>query len=131
MPHQASHAQRAGLQDVVTRGGKFFFLYKRPGHRVILTDGGHMMVSPSSMEASLHASLAGVGLCVRACECVCVRVQPCIWCAPLLGMHAALCDATASKVALLEGQHHFMWHRLKGESSPGHKLLMGCRSKHG
>ncbi|DBA74569.1 TPA: hypothetical protein ACH3X2_009444 [Trebouxia sp. C0005] len=46
-------------QDVVTRGGKFFFLYKRPGHRVILTDGGHMMVSPSSMEASLHASLAG------------------------------------------------------------------------
>jgi len=63
VPHQASNAQCAVLQDVVTRGGKFFFLYKRPGHRVIVNDGGHMMVSPSSMEASVHASLAGVHVC--------------------------------------------------------------------
>ena len=47
------------FQDVVTRGGKFFFLYKRPGNRVIVNDGGHMMVSPSSIEASVQQSLAG------------------------------------------------------------------------
>ena len=47
------------LQDVVTRGGKFFFLYKRPGNRVIVNDGGHMMVSPSSIEASVQQSIAG------------------------------------------------------------------------
>ena len=47
------------VQDVVTRGGKFFFLYKRPGNRVIVNDGGHMMVSPSSIEASVQQSIAG------------------------------------------------------------------------
>ena len=47
------------MQDVVTRGGKFFFLYKRPGNRVIVNDGGHMMVSPSAIEASVQQSLAG------------------------------------------------------------------------
>ena len=47
-------------QDVVTRGGKFFFLYKRPGNRVIVNDGGHMIVSPSAIEASVQQSLAGV-----------------------------------------------------------------------
>lgn len=47
------------LQDVVTRGGKFFFLYKRPGHRVILNGVGQMMVSPSTIEASLQQSPAG------------------------------------------------------------------------
>ena len=47
------------LQDVVTRGGKFLFLYKRPGNRVIVNDGGHMMVSPSAIEASVQQSLAG------------------------------------------------------------------------
>lgn len=47
------------LQDVVTRGGKFLFLYKRPGHRVILNGVGQMMVSPSSIEASLHQSPGG------------------------------------------------------------------------
>ena len=48
------------VQDVVTRGGKFFFLYKRPGNRVIVNDGGHMMVSPSAIEASVQQSIAGV-----------------------------------------------------------------------
>ena len=47
------------LQDFVTRGGKFFFLYKRAGNRVIVNAGGHMMVSPSALEASVQQSIAG------------------------------------------------------------------------
>ncbi|DBA97087.1 TPA: hypothetical protein ACH3X1_014857 [Trebouxia sp. C0004] len=43
-------------QDVATRGGEFVFLYKRPGHRVIANNAGHMMVSPSSIEASVQQS---------------------------------------------------------------------------
>ena len=47
-------------QDFVTRGGKFLFLYKRPGNRVILNAGGHMMVSPSALEASVQQLVAGL-----------------------------------------------------------------------
>ena len=49
----------AMLQDVVTRGGKFVFLYKRPGHRVIVKNAGQMMVSPSALEASVQQYLGG------------------------------------------------------------------------
>ncbi|DBA97089.1 hypothetical protein WJX77_003952 [Trebouxia sp. C0004] len=46
-------------QDIVTRGAKFLFLYKRPGKRVIVNDLGRLMVSPTSMEASVQQSTAG------------------------------------------------------------------------
>lgn len=47
------------LQDVVTRGGKFLFLYKRPGKRVIVNDFGHFIVSPNSIEASIQQNTVG------------------------------------------------------------------------
>ncbi|DBB14802.1 TPA: hypothetical protein ACH3X3_004411 [Trebouxia sp. C0006] len=46
-------------QDVVTRGGKLFYLYKRPGKRVIVNDFGHMMVCPTLIEATLQQNTAG------------------------------------------------------------------------
>lgn len=46
-------------QDIVTRGGKMVFLYKRPGQRVILNDFGHMMVRPTHMESSVQRTTAG------------------------------------------------------------------------
>ena len=49
-------------QDIVTRGAKFLFLYKRPGKRVIVNDLGRLMVSPTSMEASVQQSTAGQSL---------------------------------------------------------------------
>ena len=47
------------LQDVVTRGGKFLFLYKRPGKRVIVNDFGHFIVAPNSIEASIQQNTVG------------------------------------------------------------------------
>ena len=47
------------VQDVVTRGGKFLFLYKRPGKRVIVNDFGHFIVSPNSIEASIQQNTVG------------------------------------------------------------------------
>ena len=47
------------VQDVVTRGGKLFYLYKRPGKRVIVNDFGHMMVCPTLIEATLQQNTAG------------------------------------------------------------------------
>ncbi len=47
------------MQDVVTRGGKLFYLYKRPGKRVIVNDFGHMMVCPTLIEATLQQNTAG------------------------------------------------------------------------
>ncbi len=47
------------MQDVVTRGGKFVVLYKRPGKRIILNNEGRLMVPPSSMEASIQQSIGG------------------------------------------------------------------------
>jgi len=47
------------LQDVVTRGGKFFYLYKRSGKRVLVFDSGHMMVGPSMIEATVQQHTAG------------------------------------------------------------------------
>ncbi len=46
------------VQDVVTRGGKLFYLYKRPGKRVIVNDFGHMMVCPTLIEATLQQNTA-------------------------------------------------------------------------
>ncbi|KAA6425605.1 MAG: hypothetical protein FRX49_04502, partial [Trebouxia sp. A1-2] len=46
-------------QDVVTRGGKLCYLYKRPGKRVIVNDFGHMMVCPTLIEATLQQNTAG------------------------------------------------------------------------
>ena len=51
------------LQDVVTRGGKFVFLYKRPGKRVIVNDFGHFIVAPNSIEASIQQSAVGTPPC--------------------------------------------------------------------
>ena len=53
------------VQDVVTRGGKLFYLYKRPGKRVIVNDSGHMMVGPSMLEFTLQQNTAGTSLCSR------------------------------------------------------------------
>ena len=57
------------MQDVVTRGGKFVALYKRPGKRIIVNNEGRLMVSPSSMEASIQQSIGGMYklLPVKAC----------------------------------------------------------------
>ena len=48
------------VQDVVTRGGKLLYLYKRPGKRVIVNDFGHMMVCPTLIEATLQQNTAGM-----------------------------------------------------------------------
>ena len=50
------------VQDVVTRSGKFYCMYKRPGKRVIVNDAGHMMVAPSLMETSIQQNIAGMQL---------------------------------------------------------------------
>lgn len=48
------------LQDVVTRGGKFLFMYKRPGRRVIVNNTGRMMVCPSHLEQSIQQDTVGM-----------------------------------------------------------------------
>ena len=60
-------------QDVFTRGGKFLFLYKRPGRRVIVNDGGHMMVAPSAIEASVQQYIAGAHVHI-------LHVDPVLFC---------------------------------------------------
>lgn len=78
------------VQDVVTRGGKLFYLYKRPGKRVIVNDFGHMMVCPTLIEATLQQNTAGN---VRPCVCPFTAVGPeqmapfaCIICLAVSGM---------------------------------------------
>ena len=63
-------------QDVVTRGGKLVYLYKRPGKRVIVNDSGQLMVGPSLIEATLQQNTAGDALlgCCLCCSCA-VHVQ--------------------------------------------------------
>ena len=56
------------MQDVVTRGGKFLYMYKRPGKRVIVNDFGHMMVCPSLIETSLQQNTAGEMAVTRMCH---------------------------------------------------------------
>ncbi|GAB4817731.1 hypothetical protein N2152v2_004777 [Parachlorella kessleri] len=47
--------------DMITRGGKFFVLYKRAGHRVLINRRGDMLVRPSFVESSIR-NVPGVGL---------------------------------------------------------------------
>lgn len=47
------------LQDVVTREGKLLFLYKRPGHRVIVDAKGRLIIRPTHIEASVQRDTAG------------------------------------------------------------------------
>ena len=44
----------AFVQDVVARRGKLLFMYKRPGHRVIINSRGDLIVRPSYAEASVQ-----------------------------------------------------------------------------
>ena len=48
------------MQDIVTRGGKFVFMYKRQGKRVIVNAKGHMMVSPSLIETWIQQHTVGM-----------------------------------------------------------------------
>ena len=41
-------------QDVVARGAKFWVLYKRGGHRVLINSLGDLIVRPTAMETSLR-----------------------------------------------------------------------------
>ena len=40
-------------QDIVARGAKFWVLYKRGGHRVLINKMGDLVVRPNPMEASM------------------------------------------------------------------------------
>ena len=46
----------------MTRGGKFWKLYKRPGHRVIINAGGDLIVRPTFIEASVQRQPAGASV---------------------------------------------------------------------
>lgn len=41
------------------RGGKFWKLYKRPGHRVIINSDGDLIVRPTFIEASIQRRSGG------------------------------------------------------------------------
>ncbi|KAK9788602.1 hypothetical protein WJX73_002360 [Symbiochloris irregularis] len=41
-------------RDTVTRVGKFLFLFKRPGHRVVVSESGDMLVRPSPLELKVQ-----------------------------------------------------------------------------
>jgi hypothetical protein len=44
----------ACVQDAVPRSGKFLFLYKRPGQRVLVSRTADMVVRPSPLELCMH-----------------------------------------------------------------------------
>ena len=46
-------------QDLVTRILKFFGMYKRHGHRVIVNSRGDMVVRPSMFELSMQQAMRG------------------------------------------------------------------------
>ena len=87
------------MQDLVTRGGKFVFLYTRCGRRVIINAGGHMMVAPSSFEAWIQQHTIGE-LCVfitslcRCCHVVLCTSNPAKMLMQKIMMHA--CSAIFS-----------------------------------
>ena len=68
--------------DAVTRGGKFFVLYKRGGHRVLINKRGDLVVRPSFVEQYIQVrpftASAGDGTMLpasRGCvSCRCVNV---------------------------------------------------------
>ena len=45
--------------DTITRAGKFFFLYKHVGHRVLINKRGDMLVRPSFSEYSMRRAPGG------------------------------------------------------------------------
>lgn len=47
--------------DAVTRAGKFWALYKRAGHRVLINSRGDMVVRPSSLEQYIYRSPTPAG----------------------------------------------------------------------
>ena len=47
------------MQDVVARRGKMIFLFKRPGHRVIINARGDLIVRPTYAEASVQRTPGG------------------------------------------------------------------------
>lgn len=51
--------QLINSDDVVTRAGKFFFLFKHVGHRVLLNRRGDLVVRPSFVEYSIRRSPGG------------------------------------------------------------------------
>lgn len=58
------HARNANVcfshQDVVTRAGKFLWLYKRPGQRVIIDQLGDLVVKPNRLEFNLRSGQAEI-----------------------------------------------------------------------
>ncbi len=46
----------------MTRSGKFWKLYKRPGHRVIINSDGDLIVRPTFIEASVQRRPAGASV---------------------------------------------------------------------
>ena len=46
----------------MTRGGKFWKLYKRPGHRVIVNADGDMIVRPTFIEANVQRRPGGASV---------------------------------------------------------------------
>ena len=51
------------MQDVVSRRGKFFKLYKRAGPRVIINRRGDLIVRPSYAEANVQRIPGGKPAC--------------------------------------------------------------------
>ena len=41
-----------GMQDVIARAGRFWGLYKRAGHRVMINPSGDLIVRPTFIEAA-------------------------------------------------------------------------------
>ncbi|KAL6767805.1 hypothetical protein ACKKBF_B36685 [Auxenochlorella protothecoides x Auxenochlorella symbiontica] len=48
--------------DTITRSGKFFFLYKRVGHRVLINGSGDLIVRPDYIEKYVHRMPGGGSL---------------------------------------------------------------------
>ena len=53
---------RVTMQDAVPRSGRFYGLFKRAGHRVVMTGLGDLLVRPSPLDASMLQVPAG-GCC--------------------------------------------------------------------
>ena len=55
----ACSEQRHGVQDAVPRSGRFFGLFKRAGHRVVVNARGDLLVRPTPLDASMLQTPAG------------------------------------------------------------------------
>ena len=56
------------VQDAVPRSGRFYGLFKRAGHRLVLSGLGDLLVRPSPLDASMLQVPAGG----------CCRQPPCL-----------------------------------------------------